>query len=342
MRYSTYYPPYDFPLADFSMMQHPLLSWEWYDEPKMCRLFVHLLLTVQPEEKKYHGILLKPGQRIASIRGLSEETGLSERSVRTCLRRMKEGNYITFERHSKITVIQVNEHEIYEPLKSGDTVVTQWRHSEFAGVEADSEENLHLPERGDTVATQSPHNTHTDGDSGTEKMASASASAEGPVPTGEKTAKKEEEEKERTKEKEEEEKLVYKPLKKNTKRKVPYPDSSPVRKNNSEEKKSSQVFRQCVPGPSEKIITGQITYLLAEYQRMSGRRVYVTEKWRPKLRTALKTFSVADIRKAWAEMAVNDFLRGKNDNGKDYFTLEFAVRLNKIEQYLNDYHAKYA
>jgi len=82
-----------------------------------------------------------------------------------------------------------------------------------------------------------------------------------------------------------------------------------------------------------------ITYLFSEYTRMSGRRVMIINPKRSKLlRARISDFSIQKIRWAWSRMAVDKFLRGDNENKKDYFTIEYATRFDKIEDYLNKYY----
>ena len=51
-----------------------LLDWEWYDDINTCRLFIHLLLTANYEDKKWHGMVIKRGQRFCSSVTLAWET----------------------------------------------------------------------------------------------------------------------------------------------------------------------------------------------------------------------------------------------------------------------------
>ena len=48
-----------------------LLKWEWYDDVNTCRLFLHLLLTVNYTDGQWHGMTIKAGSRVCSIRKLS-------------------------------------------------------------------------------------------------------------------------------------------------------------------------------------------------------------------------------------------------------------------------------
>lgn len=84
-----------------------LTAWEWYDDPNTCRLFFHLMLTANWEPKNWHGIVIAPGSRVASVKKLAEETGLTVRNVRTSLERLKTTNYLTIKTTNKYSVISI-------------------------------------------------------------------------------------------------------------------------------------------------------------------------------------------------------------------------------------------
>lgn len=84
-----------------------LTTWEWYDDPNTCRLFFHLMLTANWEPKNWHGIVIAPGSRVASVKKLAEETGLTVRNVRTSLERLKTTNYLAIKATNKYSVISI-------------------------------------------------------------------------------------------------------------------------------------------------------------------------------------------------------------------------------------------
>lgn len=64
-------------------LHRSIIEWGWIDDLNTMRLWLQLLCTVMWERTEYKGITLEPGQRIASLSKLSEETGLSIRQIRT-------------------------------------------------------------------------------------------------------------------------------------------------------------------------------------------------------------------------------------------------------------------
>ena len=89
-----------------------LTAWEWYDDPNTCRLFFHLMLTANWEPKNWHGIVVSPGSRVASVKKLAEETGLTIKNVRTSLEKLKTTNYLAIKATNKYSVISIENWEI--------------------------------------------------------------------------------------------------------------------------------------------------------------------------------------------------------------------------------------
>lgn len=84
-----------------------LTAWEWYDDPNTCRLFFHLMLTANWEPKNWHGIVIEPGSRVASVKKLAEETGLTIKNIRTSLEKLKTTNYLAIKTTNKYSVISI-------------------------------------------------------------------------------------------------------------------------------------------------------------------------------------------------------------------------------------------
>lgn len=82
-------------MAGWIRLHRQLLGWEWYDDINTTRLFIHLLLTVNYEPRKWHGIDVKSGQIVTSRQKLAQQTGLSEQQVRTAENKLKSTNQIT-------------------------------------------------------------------------------------------------------------------------------------------------------------------------------------------------------------------------------------------------------
>lgn len=98
-----------------------ILDWELYKTPNMAFFFLHLLLKANHEPKECNGVRLEPGQLIVSRRGLSKETGLSEREVRTCFDRLLATHEMTSKTTHKFTIITICNYDKYKySIKTND------------------------------------------------------------------------------------------------------------------------------------------------------------------------------------------------------------------------------
>lgn len=99
------------------------LKWEWFSEPFTAHFFQYCLLRASYQETKWKGIVLHPGQFIFGRKKASKDTGISERSIRTAISRLKSTNELTIKSTNKYSIItvcnwesyQVSENEINHP-----------------------------------------------------------------------------------------------------------------------------------------------------------------------------------------------------------------------------------
>lgn len=97
-----------------------MLNWEWYDDVNTCRLFIHCLLRANYKSGSWHGIDYEPGQFITSLQTLANETHLTIRQVRVALDHLKMTGEVTIIRHSKCSVITVNNWGEYQTNDNQD------------------------------------------------------------------------------------------------------------------------------------------------------------------------------------------------------------------------------
>lgn len=95
-------------------LHRSLLDWEWYDDINTMRLFVHLILKANHKPKKYKGKNVGAGQVITGRKLLSNETGLTEQQIRTCIKKLKSTNELTVKADGKGSVIQLVNYRKYQ------------------------------------------------------------------------------------------------------------------------------------------------------------------------------------------------------------------------------------
>ena len=94
-----------------------LTDWEWYSEPNTARLFFHLLLTANWQEKQWQGITIRPGQLVTSQSQLAKQLDLSVRNIRTSLEHLQATGYLTVKTGSKYSIVTI---ENYASLVGSD------------------------------------------------------------------------------------------------------------------------------------------------------------------------------------------------------------------------------
>lgn len=100
--------------SGFIFLHRKITKWEWYDDLNTFRLFLHLLLTVNYEPAQWRGVTIGKGQRVTSLSKLAKETGLSVKSVRTSLNRLKSTNEVACESTSQYTILTIVNYSKYQ------------------------------------------------------------------------------------------------------------------------------------------------------------------------------------------------------------------------------------
>jgi len=105
----------------FIVLHRKFLKWEWYQEPNMVSIFIHLLLLANHEEGRWKGNIIKRGQLITGRLKLAKELKMSQRSVRTCLTRLKTTNEIAIKTTSKFSIITIIKYDYYQKIRERTT-----------------------------------------------------------------------------------------------------------------------------------------------------------------------------------------------------------------------------
>ena len=92
-----------------------LTDWEWYNHSEMVHLFLHLLIKASPVDKTWQGMSVQRGQVVIGRQKLSAETGISERTVRTCLSRLEKSGEIEIKSTNKFSIITICKYGDYQP-----------------------------------------------------------------------------------------------------------------------------------------------------------------------------------------------------------------------------------
>ena len=93
-----------------------LEKWEWYKTDYMVRLWIHLLMKANFKDERWNGMVIKRGQLVTSRARLQEETGISARSIRTCIKRLKSTSEIATKTTNRFTIITISKYDYYQNL----------------------------------------------------------------------------------------------------------------------------------------------------------------------------------------------------------------------------------
>jgi len=88
----------------------------------MVHFFIHLLLTANFVKGKFQGVDVERGQLVTGIKKLNADTGISEQSIRTCIKRLKLTGEITTKSTNEFTVITIVKYNDYQQYEKKLTI----------------------------------------------------------------------------------------------------------------------------------------------------------------------------------------------------------------------------
>ena len=95
-------------------LHRKILNWQWYHNTNVFRVFMHLLLNANYEDKYWNGIIIKRGQVVTSIRNISKETGLSIQHTRTAITNLQKTKEITIKTTNKYSLVTIEKYNDYQ------------------------------------------------------------------------------------------------------------------------------------------------------------------------------------------------------------------------------------
>lgn len=164
---------------DWIKLYRKICDWGWYHEPNMVHLYVYFMLkaklVINNDSRS------EAWQLNSTLRLLTKATGISEKSIRTCLARLQrtgEISYLPGVAH-KQSVITLCNYDSYQAAKiSTNTVLTQERHNNIESVSEHNNSQISAQKERDitrcnydsyqaiknstnTVQTQEQHSSNT-------------------------------------------------------------------------------------------------------------------------------------------------------------------------------------
>lgn len=92
-------------------------NWRWYKDSKMVQLYLYLLINANMQSTEYRNTVIKRGEFMTSLRSLTVETGITIKTIRTCLSRLKRTKEIQLKKMNKYgTIIILTEYDKFQPI----------------------------------------------------------------------------------------------------------------------------------------------------------------------------------------------------------------------------------
>ena len=91
-----------------------LKDWEWVDDLEMVGFFVRLILDANWKDKEWRGHVIKRGQIAFGRRAFAEKFGLSEKRIRTILKRLEMGQQIELTRANKFSILTIVNYDKFQ------------------------------------------------------------------------------------------------------------------------------------------------------------------------------------------------------------------------------------
>ena len=145
--------------ATFIKLNRSILNWRWYKNANTMRVFVHLLLKANIKDHDFEDITVHRGQLVTSIRHLSTELQISERSIRTALNHLKTTQEVTIKTTAKYSIITIEKYDEYQNTThkesinrhSNGTQSTSNRQQSKNDKKEKNEKNIYIVEKDSTV-----------------------------------------------------------------------------------------------------------------------------------------------------------------------------------------------
>ncbi|MCQ2608755.1 MAG: hypothetical protein MJ197_08730 [Bacteroidales bacterium] len=93
------------------------IDWEWYKDANTSRLFLHLLLIANIEDKGFKGCKVLRGQCIIGRKKLADDLNMTEQQVRTALNHLQNTQEITIKTTNKFTIVTICKYDSYQLTK---------------------------------------------------------------------------------------------------------------------------------------------------------------------------------------------------------------------------------
>lgn len=97
------------------------LEWEWYSEPNVVIVFLHLLLKARYKASQYKGVTVERGEIVISNQKIASETGLTVQQVKTALKKLIATQSVTYRKSGKTRIISIENYDKFQTATQSAT-----------------------------------------------------------------------------------------------------------------------------------------------------------------------------------------------------------------------------
>ena len=108
-------------ITGFVVIHRSMLKWGWHNDPATGWLFVNLIMLASHAPSEWKGIKIQRGQLITGRKSLAEQTGLSERQIRTALEHLKSTGEVTIKATNKYSLITIANYGKFQNVEKRPT-----------------------------------------------------------------------------------------------------------------------------------------------------------------------------------------------------------------------------
>lgn len=91
-----------------------ITKWRWYQNPNTFRVWIHLLLTANYEDRGYEDITIHRGELLLNYNKIAVELGMSYQAVRTAVTHLKSTGELTARREGNFSIISIVSYDEYQ------------------------------------------------------------------------------------------------------------------------------------------------------------------------------------------------------------------------------------
>lgn len=102
--------------SGFIKIDRKITEWRWYGDANTIRVFLHLLLIANYEDKPFEKLIIRRGEAVISYPKISNKLKLSIQQARTAIEHLKSTGEITVKPYSKFSVVTITNYDRYQTV----------------------------------------------------------------------------------------------------------------------------------------------------------------------------------------------------------------------------------